>query len=212
MRKTKMIVHVIMIFCLAISFALFWVEPIIDSSHKKDISQGHPQKNVTESLHYFNTITDFAVAGEYVYILFDSNQEMMCCDKDGNYLHSYYYKQYTNGGSRLYRNGNKVYLQDRRYNIYIFENAEFVEFLEAESEEISSLKKDFDSKSEQKSDGAGGCIYEKWGSICYKTDNTHKEIFSRPFWTSLLHHGRPIFGFVFCAVCLILTKRLKQSG
>lgn len=213
MKLSIIIIQRITLACALILFALFWIEPILDSTNKKELVLGVPQKDSTNSMHYFNTLTNCAITDKHIYILFDTNQELMCYDIHGNYLHSFYFKQFKNGGSDLHRKGNIVYLEDRRHNLYVFENAEFIQYLDVQSltPEVLNFESHYDLQRDQRKNCTGDLLYIKSGSIWISNGNNTKCILHRPVWTLLMHHARPLIGFLICALIIVITNLALKS-
>ena len=77
--------------------------------------------------------------GKYMYILYHhSNGIVQVCDLDGVYQYTLFFYCHMNGGFSLAIDGDMLYVQDMRENVYVFLNGLFERFVKKE-EVVSEL-------------------------------------------------------------------------
>jgi len=148
-------------------------------------------------------ISDFAVCGDILYILFSGKEVLDCYSLDGTYLHSYSIKLGDKGRATLYVNNDMLYLKSKDFTFYTFLDGLFVKSYDVSVTELySEIKKLSESKSqvdEVKYERRGASIWKEMNGI--RTEVVHRPSWMVIFQGSLLLLVGPIS---FIALCFFL--------
>ena len=113
---------------------------------KPAVSTEYPQMDIS--------MEQIVEAGQYLYVLHHhSNGIVQVYDLSGTYLHTLFFYCHGKGGFSLAADGQYVYVQDMRNNVYILADGEFESFLE--KAEAEQRLQDIDFRS-----GASSANYE----------------------------------------------------
>ncbi len=210
MRKTLLFAQVLLRVLFLLSIILFWISNGIGVNSKAQA--GIPLLTTEYNRYYTASGMDFAVAGDTLYVLFDSRCELQCFDLQGKFKNAYSFKGYQNGRSILYCDNSTLYLKDREYNYYAFQDGLFLEYFD-HSEDKQAIT-DFSTQfSEDKHSTASAVFYKNGASIWRESDAESVEVIHRPFWTLFFQNGTPIiFGMVCFFLSFILSILRKKLG
>ena len=214
MRKMLLILRNATIIIGVVCFLLSFIEPIYSEITMNHAYAGKPQKISKEEPCYFSEITSCAVAGDTLYILMDTTQELICYSLDGVYLHSFTYASYQNGRAELHRKANTLYLEDQEHNFYLFENGEFTQYLHAtiNAPQIEKIENEFDDRTKQAVAEDGSRFFIKKASLWRESRSGLQEILHRPVWTMLLYRKNLLLLTLACTlVCLLICTVLKKA-
>lgn len=108
-------------------------------------------------------------AGQYLYVLHHhSNGIVQVYDLSGTYLHTLFFYCHGKGGFFLAADGQYVYVQDMRNNVYILTGGEFDSFLEKADAEQQLQDIDFHS-------GASSANYEIRSDGIWRVEETGEQ-------------------------------------
>ena len=165
----------------------------------------------TDNKYYWGSITDYIVANGRFYLLYGSKDILQCFDLSGKYLYSYSIPYYQNGRTELYTDGNKMFLEDKRHNLYVFSETGFETFYPYD-DTISAIRSGFYKKANCNTTEDGSFYQLRWASI-YRTnpDGTSKIVIQRPFWMAIFQNHRidvfRTFLWLLIVLKVILIKR-----
>ena len=208
MRKILIILKNIVLIIGCVSFLFSWVEILHSKLVKKNVYEGLPEKIYKRELPFVGELTDFAVVGNTLYVLFDGSQELRCYNENGDYLCSYLYAACQKGRAELHCNMGFLYLEDREHNFYVFENGEFIEYLDATTDmhSINDAKTEFDTPREQRSTESGAYFYVKRGSLWKQYNSSAEEVLHRPLWALLFNRTAHLV-ITLASACLVLMLK-----
>ena len=155
-----------------------------------------------EARNYFSDLTDYAVQGSCLYILYDMVGVVEIYTLEGKYLRSYVFPWRQNGGGELLVMDDGLLLCTRDYDYFLFRDGLYLEARpELKSENIYELEKSAKSKDEKRSSANGSVFVRKGPSIYREWDGNSEAIVKRPIYDLLMQGIAP---FIQQAVVLLL--------
>lgn len=150
LRKTDTIVICVLVVALMLAYYLYSTSPHRSYPEayygKPVVSKEYPQINLS--------MEQVVEAGQYLYVLHHhSNGIVQIYDLDGTYQHTLFFYCHGKGGFSLAADGQYVYVQDMRNNVYILVCGDFDSFMERA--EVEQQLRDIDFRS-----GASAANYE----------------------------------------------------
>ena len=106
------------------------------------VKLGEPYR-FTQRKIYFGHISQVMATDSVLYLLYDDKQVLECYDLYGNYLCSYGVYMQENGKAKLgHCADSRIYLEDHRGNLYLFDGIEYLGFLDrrTDSAEIHQVE------------------------------------------------------------------------
>lgn len=88
---------------------------------------------------YSERVSELAVDGDYIYLLFPNKGVVKCYRTDGTYLHSYYFTQRSNGRMSLFRTDDALYISNRDDDFFRVSDGNVVEFLDRETPQAEAI-------------------------------------------------------------------------
>lgn len=167
---------------------------------------GHPYL-FTEQLEYLSSITDFAVSGNYLYVLFQGKGVLACYDLHGTYIHSYAFDMSKNGQAQLYTQNNKLYLESSEHGLYCFENGIFTDYEKPELAKLASIKESLGAST--LADAKKSSVqYQLRGASIWRIDeNKSVEILHRSKWLILFQGYTQLVIHILCIILLFLLSK-----
>ena len=207
MRKIPLILTVFFLCIFLSTFIMGNIMHIIPIGIKGKAAVGEPYYFVDESVRW-GEITDFAVCGEKLYILFSGKELLDCYDLDGTYLHSYSFKLGDKGKAALFVNNGVLYLKSKEFTFYMFCDGYFVESYDVP---VTGLYSEINKLSSSKVE-SGRYIYKLCGSSIWRESNgLIEEVVHRPTWMAVFQGNSILLissvSFIF--LCLILFHYKK---
>lgn len=193
------------------NFILLVVEPHVSSSLRGKAEDEKPYY-FENNAQYWGDLSDYAVCGDCLYMLYDMKNILKCYDLYGNYMHSFYLTDFKNGEASLLRVGDLLYLVSKKHDLLQFSNGIFQRFLDsdADRDEILSITEMQSTITEKRTSGDGSTFTMKGASI-WKTDADGNQIciVYRPRFF-LIFQGDLEIGL--SAIYLILLLILQRIG
>lgn len=194
-------------------FSFFWIGVLKAPFWNNPAEPGNPHYFENDRL-YWGAISDYAICGERLYLLYDEKEVMQCYDLSGNYLCSYSFCFSQNGSAALHTDGSNLFLEDRKANFYVFSPERgFQAYYARENniEEIESCSERFFSRAAARTAENGERFELKWASI-YKTgrDGTTEKVVARPFWMAIFQNGRGIICTIVLGAMIAVRFFLRQ--
>ena len=126
-KKPEPIIFCVLMVALMLAYYVYCNSPpqtFPEASYGKPIaSTEYPQIDIS--------IEQVVEGGQYLYVLLHhSNGIVQVYDLCGAYQHTLFFYCHTKGGFSLATDGNNIYVQDKRANVYVLHNGEFDYFLE----------------------------------------------------------------------------------
>lgn len=158
---------------------------------------------------YCESLTDFAVHDNCIYLLFSGKGVVKCYKTDGTYLHSYYFTQITNGAMSFLCTDTSLYIESRQGNYYGMTNGVVTSFLhwDEDSDAIREIKENSEDASQLKSDQYGAQYFKKGFSIVRSSDGQEEKIIGIPWWTFFFSPLLLWCAFIICFVLQLLIRR-----
>ena len=172
---------------------------------------GHPFF-FTEQPEYLSPITDFAVSGNYLYVLFQGKGVLACYDLHGTYIHSYAFDMSKNGQAHLYTQNNKLYLESSEHGLYYFENGIFADFEKPALPKLASIRESLSATT--LADAKKSSVqYQLRGASIWRIDeNESVEILHRSKWLILFQGYTQLVIHILCIVLLFLLSKPALRG
>ena len=136
----------------------------------------------------FSSLSDFALEGDYLYLLYSNVDLMEKYDLNGNYIRSYAFQTRKNGMMKMHINRTGLWVEDKFHQFYHFQNGCCVENSgPLVDEDRRELSRSFSGLMESKYDLDGSRYYIRGASI-YKEDTSGNTlpVVVRPFICILL--------------------------
>jgi len=175
---------VVMVACFILNLALFFVSITVPPLLSDRAQKGNPYCFVDDRL-CWSRITDVAVCGKNLYLLYDDKSILVCYDLDGNYQHSYLFSWGKRGKSQLHVEDSYVFLETREKDFYSFADGELIRYYDRknDAEQIEKLR-DLLQASGSQSLSSAEEIFELRGASVWKqrADGSAVEIIHRPVW------------------------------
>ena len=143
---------------------------------------GHPVVTTEYAAMETYSIDQIVETGDSICVLYGSHSSnVQVFDSHGGYRFSAYFATHTNGAFSLAASQDKLYVQDERRNVYVFENGEFRSFLtEAEAEQVIGAV-DFTESSER--------YFVRLGSVWERDGDRETCVIRRPLISALYQNN-----------------------
>lgn len=207
MRNIIIYLSIILTCILIICFSLSVI------SHSAPLSV---KNKVGSSPYYFvrpsrrwGEITDFAVCGETLYVLFGGKETLDCYSLDGTYLHSYFVELGKKGIAKLYVNDDTLYLKDKEFTFYTFYHGRYITSFDVPAAELH-LQIEALADSKYIYDGMEYKLRD--ATIWRSTRGINEDILRRPAWMAVFQGGILLILGSFCFVILcVIIYYLKRA-
>ena len=167
---------------------------------------GHPYL-FTEQQEYLSPITDFAVSGNYLYVLFQGKGVLACYDLHGTYIHSYAFDMSKNGQAHLYTKNDKLYLESSEHGLYRFENGIFADYEKPAVSKLASIRESLGAATLADAEKSS-VQYQLRGTYIWRIDgNQSAEILHRSKWLILFQGYTQLVIYILCIVLLFLLSK-----
>lgn len=169
-----------------------------------------------ERRNYFTDLSDYAVQGDQLYILYDDAAVLEVYTLDGEYLRSYAFPWYQNGSGCLLTDEDDLWLIDRKLHRYRFRDGFYLgSAADSEYSAFSALKSSSKKRSEARR-SADGAVYKRSGPSIYRAYNgSSAAVVKRPFYDVLMQGLFPLIqhGFVLLlfTIGVLHDKRKKRT-
>ena len=167
---------------------------------------GHPYL-FTEQLEYFSSITDFAVSGNYLYVLFQGKGVLACYDLHGTYIHSYAFDMSKNGQAQLYTQNNKLYLESSEHGLYCFENGIFTDYEKPELAKLAAIRESLGAATLADANKSSVQYQLRGASIWRIDENKSVEILHHSKWLILFQGYTQLVIHILCIILLFLLSK-----
>ena len=167
---------------------------------------GHPYL-FTEQLEYLSSITDFAVSGNYLYVLFQGKGVLACYDLHGTYIHSYAFDMSKNGQAQLYTQNNKLYLESSEHGLYCFENGIFTDYEKPELAKLAAIRESLGAATLADANKSSVQYQLRGASIWRIDENKSVEILHRSKWLILFQGHIQLVIHILCIILLFLLSK-----
>lgn len=167
---------------------------------------GHPYL-FTEQLEYLSSITDFAVSGNYLYVLFQGKGVLACYDLHGTYIHSYAFDMSKNGQAQLYTQNNKLYLESSEHGLYCFENGIFTDYEKPELAKLAAIRESLGAATLADANKSSVQYQLRGASIWRIDENKSVEILHRSKWLILFQGYTQLVIHILCIILLFLLSK-----
>ena len=158
----------------------------------------------TEQPEYLSPITDFAVSGNYLYVLFQGKGVLACYDVHGTYIHSYAFDMSKNGQAHLYTQNDKLYLESSEHGFYCFENSIFADYEKPTLQNLASIRESLEAAT-LADEKESSVQYQLRGASIWKIDgNKSVEILHRSNWLILFQGYIQLVIYILCIFLLFL--------
>lgn len=174
-------------------FLLFCVIFSKQPKQLTNLIQNNEPTEFVEARNYFTDLSDYAVQGNQLYILYDNAAVLEVFNLNGEYLRSYVYPWYQNGSGHLITDGNDLWLIDRNLHRYRFRDGLLIET--ASDNEYSAYRALMRSakrqaEARQSDDGA---VYTRRGPSVYRIyKGSSTALVKRPFYDMLMQGLFPL--------------------
>lgn len=150
-------------------------------------------------------ITDFAVCGRNLYILYENKGVLDCYTLDGEYEHSYYVDLGQKGRSALYVKEETLYLKSNGLTFYTFREGSYETSYEVSA---AQLYPETDNLNGSKREANEASYELRVASIWRCGDEKSERIIHRPAYLAVFQGSRIlIFGSAaFILLCYLLTR------
>ena len=207
MKNFSSIVLKVVVFCLLFNVSLFiaWISKPISLRDKAQ--EGKPFCFKDDRI-YMSAITDLAVCGNHLYVLYDTKMVMACYELNGDYLCSYSFDMIDKGIAHLHTTGDKLYLESRDHSLYAFSNAQFIGYYPQKFDTIQ-IEKQFFSDS-LKTHTTGGGTYEIRGASIWNISYDKAiEVVHRPAFLALFQGNILLFVHIVCIILIFLIRMIS---
>ncbi len=117
----------VLLVCFVLNIVTFVISTTIPFSLWGKSGKGIPFYFYDPKQHW-SQITDIAVCGDYLYLLYDTKSIVQCYDTDGNYQCSYRFAFPQNGTTELLTVGGNLYVKSSDQDLYEFSGLSFVRY------------------------------------------------------------------------------------
>lgn len=185
------------LFCICM--LLFCISNTSPLSMRRKGLTGNPYRFQSQR-EYFGPITDYAVSGEFLYVLYGTKSILNCYRLDGGYSHSFCFEYFEKGRIELELTDECIILKDRNNNLYKILNGEIVGFLDylKDHDAVQFIRNTFKTEDDKRT-AYDGSVYQLHGTSIYRVSSENRAfpIIERPIWT-ILFNPVPIWmiGFV----------------
>lgn len=168
-------------------------------------SLGKPVAYIYESEWPQLSIDQIACDGKRLYILFDRGRGIVqVYDLDGNYLNSISFYCARNGAFKIAAVSETFYVQDKRGNLYLFRDGEFVDFVENQDNKELRRSIDFEINAPD---------YEvRWESVWRITETEAMCILKRPLTAFLNQRNQFFIGIGMIILAALFYIKTKKVG
>lgn len=190
---------------IVLNAGLFFAAHSVPFSVREKANKNEPYLFHHESI-LWGGLSDFAVCGDYMYVLFESKKVLNCYSLDGQYLHSYSFDMRKNGQSHLYVKGGHLYLESREHFFYRFKNGIFVDVHVPASSQIYTLRAKLAAGSHSHRITNGEYMELRGASIWRTGESVHEEIIHRPLWLLIFQGNIQIYIFLLCMLSIVFLN------
>lgn len=172
----------ILFLCLEAAIFLFSKTP---PNIVKSMKIGDPPKAFKEEKQYFSSLSDYAVHGDFVYILFGDIGVLEVYSLGGVYQQSFAFGIQKTGKAELFVNADGVWLEDQGHALFCFCQGDYVKSGSAQNDKV--LRASFLESKDARVSYDGWQYSLNWTSICRSKDES-EVVIERP-WTYILVQG-----------------------
>ena len=170
----------------------------------------------TEQRNYFSDLSDFAVQGSYLYVLYDNAAVMEVYQTDGAYVRSYAYPWYSNGSGKLLATEDSIWMIDRSRKRHLFRDGVYLESSPGrEYSDYAALKSIAKSQNEARTDENNLRYLRRGTSIYQQNGDALRCVVRRPFYDYLMQGHFPwlqhFIVILALGSCVVIEKRREKA-
>ena len=200
MKKTQLIISLILLILLAIFYSVNHIGSLIPSYLKK-AEIGSPL--VTEDERIIRSeITQIVSDESSVFVLYGRYGAVQEFDINGTYKRTYAVYCHPNGRIRVATNNGKLLVRDKVDNIYVFSEGVLLDFVSSDQADPIINTIDFNEFSD--------AFEVRFGSIYYRTvDHNPHCVIGRPAWLMVYQKNILVYAqfLLILLLCIINIKR-----
>ena len=181
MRRMKYAICFCFILFLCLDAAIFLLSKT-PPDIVKSMKTGDLPKVFTEEKQYFSSLSDYAVHGDFVYILFGDIGVLEVYSLDGVYQKSFAFGIQKTGTAELFVNADGIWLEDQGHALFCFCQGDYVKSGSVQNDK--SLRSSFLESKDARVSSDGWQYRLKWTSIC-RSKGKSEVVIERP-WTYIL--------------------------
>ena len=130
-KPVKPLKFICVLLIFIISFLMSFVAEDIPRDNMPEAKEGLPVVYYDDSTQVYAGADQIVTDAQYLFILPNASYGMVqVYDLDGNYLNSIAFHRHQNGAFKMAYAEGILYVQDKHGNLYLFQNGEFIKFLE----------------------------------------------------------------------------------
>lgn len=165
---------------------------------------GNPYYFVDKTDHWCG-ISDYAVCGNNLFILYEPKGVLACYDLNGNYSHSYLIYTKPSGKGQLFVDNQHLYLESREHYLYTFEDGEYISCYKPSSEQLQQFHNKLDDVKKHQAEDGGQ--YELHGASIWRVDGEiSTEIIHRMGWLTIFQDGNQLLIHFACLIIFFIKK------
>lgn len=208
MKRFAKIIIAVLVLVSIISFVLAKFAHSVPASVRKVKIKDTPHL-FFDNAERIGEITDYAVCGKYLYLLYANKSVLDCYSINGSYVCSYLLDLGKKGAASLHVKKEILYVQSRELTFYSFSQGNYLEKTQIDASNFYSFIKAMDDhylNSEEFS-------YERRGSSIWKINNNGCEIvLERSAWLSIFQGWRLLVVGPLCIICAALILSRTKDG
>lgn len=186
---------------IALNMGLFCIAHSSHSAARGKTAGDAPQLIKDDSV-VWSGISEYAVCGDWLYILFDSKKVLNCYSLDGGYLHSYVFETRNNGQSHLYVKDGTLYLENREHFFYSFRDGMFADVHFPDISQVHAWREQL-SHGQDIHQAANGDRFELRGASIWRLGESWQEkIVHRPLWLLIFQGNIQLYIFLACLILI----------
>ena len=179
--KLKLAAILVILLLVALLYSVNWLDRISPPEFNIQTEGAFIVKKM-ENYSFHSGIKQIVSDSNSIYVLFGSRGIVNAYSKNGEYQYSVAVYDYKNGRVKIAVDEDKLYIQDKANNIYVFLGKEFLEFIPKEERARIIDSVDFNASTND--------YAVRWGSIWNVSHEEYNTcVIQRQFWLTLHQNG-----------------------